>query len=611
MTQARFCNAALVKELFKRNWYISGLYLLGWLLVLIPSISRIRYLGEWDYYQQAGISLGLSGYLPVYLTFSALLTLVYCIVATCANCDYLFKTEAARFYGATSLSRQALLLSSLLTTLLPGVLVNVISGALFTLVENGAQMITCIGPVLIVSGCLLVVVLSGICLLCAVLSSSRFVFVLLTLMVHGYVYVLDSALLLAKSLFSYGVTTSAGPANIALVLSPFGKMISTFYTENSYWLWLGIYTVVSIVAICAACVLYKFRHFEAIGEGLAFKKLRPLFSILFSFAFGLGFALIGCAMVGATSSEIAATECMGNLITLMVFFLVGTLACYVVVESILAKSPRIITKRAGGAAVLVALCIATGIGAFQLGVQETNYVPPASEVKKVSVEGVDMLGESSEIIEAALDLHQEILNEQVHGEATNTATELGISTTELSENSYYNTCLQFTYLLNNNTTVQRSYVVEFTRENSADASTCQGKAVQLASSTFARQSRVDWLYALAEDYGSSGAANVTFYSSASNANDSVSVDVSLTGNDLKQLLDHSLASEICASHAYDPAVIAWLNETNAQEEAVAYLTPKYNTSYDNGNDPFQIWSSLELSSSETPQSLAWLTSTMN
>ena len=43
MSRISFCNFALAKELFKRNWYVSALYLLGWLLALVPTISRMRY----------------------------------------------------------------------------------------------------------------------------------------------------------------------------------------------------------------------------------------------------------------------------------------------------------------------------------------------------------------------------------------------------------------------------------------------------------------------------------------------------------------------------------------------------------------------------------------
>ena len=96
MSRISFCNFALVKELFKRNWYVSALYLLGWLLTLVPTISRMRYT---VYTYSLDPTNSLSSYLPLFLTFSAFFTLAYCVVATCVNFDYLFKPESARFTG--------------------------------------------------------------------------------------------------------------------------------------------------------------------------------------------------------------------------------------------------------------------------------------------------------------------------------------------------------------------------------------------------------------------------------------------------------------------------------------------------------------------------------
>ena len=102
MSRISFCNFALANELFKRNWYVSALYLLGWLLTLVPTISRMRYT---VYTYSLDPTNSLSSYLPLFLTFSAFFTLAYCVVATCVNCDYLFKPESARFYGAGAVRR--------------------------------------------------------------------------------------------------------------------------------------------------------------------------------------------------------------------------------------------------------------------------------------------------------------------------------------------------------------------------------------------------------------------------------------------------------------------------------------------------------------------------
>ena len=155
MSRISFCNFALAKELFKRNWYVSALYLLGWLLALVPTISRMRYT---VYVYSLDPTNSLSSYLPLFLTFSAFFMLAYCVVATCVNCDYLFKPESARFYGAGAVRRSTLLLTSFVVTVLPGLAVNVIAGLLFTFAEASACFELCLGPTLIASGCLLVII---------------------------------------------------------------------------------------------------------------------------------------------------------------------------------------------------------------------------------------------------------------------------------------------------------------------------------------------------------------------------------------------------------------------------------------------------------------------
>ena len=605
--QKQFCNLALSKELIKRNWYISALYIFGWILALMPTISRIRYMGDWSFYQEAGISVGLTGYLPVYLSFSALLTLLYCVVATCANCDYLFKTEAARFYGASSQKRTSLLLSSLLTTILPGLLVNVVAGALFFFVETGAGLTNCVGPAIAGSGCIMVIVMSGLCLLCASVSSSRFVFILITCMLNAYVFALDFEFLLVTDMFSYGVTGETEPSNIAFVLSPLVKIISEFFTVNGYWMWLVIYAVVAVAAIFASCMIYKYRQFETVGEGISFKKLRPVFSIAFSIAFGLTFALIGIVFVGFSSSGNSSSESMTTFAMLIIFFLIGALGSYAVVESILAKSPRILKNRLGGMAVLIVICFVSIFGAYQLGMKETNYVPSASDVEKVTVDNVRLIGETPEVIDAAIDLHKSILDGGVLGEDDNSSYSYDGM---YADNSFYYDNVSFTYIMKDGSIVQRSYQLMFTRENIADTSSCQGKVASLANSELARQSRVDWLYYLAQERGTQDAMSVNYYSNAEDSENGVSVDLSLTGNDLKKLLDYSLAEELQSTSAYDPDLIGWIDEedTYYEDGYVSYMYPEF-YSYGEGETYYQICGSIRLTSEETPKSLEWITKT--
>lgn len=377
MSRISFCNFALAKELFKRNWYVSALYLLGWLLTLVPTISRMRYT---VYVYSLDPTNSLSSYLPLFLTFSAFFTLAYCVVATCVNCDYLFKPESARFYGAGAVRRSTLLLTSFVVTVLPGLAVNVIAGLLFTFAEASACFELCLGPTLIASGCLLVIIHSGLCLLCAALSSSRLVFIIVTLMLHGYACVVDFGFKTAAALFSYGVTGNLEPSNIALLFSPMAQMetqcvMPTRYaTRYDIWGMLAAYAIVAVVAVAVACALFKYRRVEEVGEGVAFKKLRPVFSIAFSIAFGLGFALVGCAFADYDGSAAQQANNLGLMGALIGFYLLGALGSYAVLESIMAKSARVIKRRLPGLALVALLCVGVSAGAYGVASCESKYV---------------------------------------------------------------------------------------------------------------------------------------------------------------------------------------------------------------------------------------------
>lgn len=615
MSKISFCNGSLAKELFKRNWYISGLYLMGWLLLLVPVISHMRSFSYW--YENA--SAGLSGLLPGFLTFSAFLALTYCVVSVCANCDYLFKPESARFYGASAQPRSTLLLTGFINTLLPGLLVNIIAGSLVLFAEASAGYSACIGGSLIASGCLLVVIQSGLCLLCASLTSSRLMFIILVLMLHGYAFVLDSGFKVATNMFSYGTSTNLDQSGIILALSPMAQLEASFFMGDEFWKWLGVYAIAAVVAVVASCFIFKYRHVETVGEGIAFKKLRPVFSIAFSFAFGLGFSLVGCFFFG-NSGSYAEQGNLGETLTLFVVsFLLGALGSYAVLECILAKSTNIIAKRLPGMALLSALCLCSCLGAFQFGSHETTYVPDASNVEKVSITGIDFVAMDSNSIQAAIDLHQAIIDEHSGKTASsNSAIQGNANTSSYPASAYEDdssriVTLEFAYLLDNGTIVTRMYSITMNRSDLANPSSCTSKAVALAGARQTRQNRVDWLYDLANNHPTSNAATISFFYSEEISPDDLKSDITMKGEAFKELLDACLADEILNSTAFDPDITKWAAGINSDESystVVAYVYPELYSSYSQNQyesqSAYQILAAIYLSFEETPQTLAWI-----
>ena len=635
MSRISFCNFALAKELFKRNWYVSALYLLGWLLTLVPTISRMRYT---VYTYSLDPTNSLSSYLPLFLTFSAFFTLAYCVVATCVNCDYLFKPESARFYGAGAVRRSTLLLTSFVVTVLPGLAVNVITGLLFTFAEASACFELCLGPTLVASGCLLVIIHSGLCLLCAALSSSRLVFIIVTLMLHGYACVVDFGFKTATDLFSYGVTGNLNPSSIALIFSPMAQMETQFmmpyWYANQYDFWgmLVAYAIAAVVAAAVACVLFKYRRVEEVGEGVAFKKLRPVFSIMFSIAFGLGFALVGCAFSYYDGSATQQANNLGLMGALIGFYLLGALGSYAVLESIMAKSARVIKRRLPGLALVALLCVGVSAGAYGVASCESKYIPAESDIESVFIDGLDFVADSPESIKTVTDLHQLIISEHESptqkglpsANATYSGKYIYEGTTRLDASYYYCSYVSFNYEMKNGDVLRRGYDIYLLKDELEDPASFSSKIASFASSDTARQNRVDWLYDLANARPTAVVGSINLYhgkyggveileDEAAQTDDALgSLDVTLTGNELKELLDAGMANELLTSAAYDPGLAMWAQgKDNAEywENVIGYLNPgvyAYDR-YDEGAiDRFQINSAVNLSFQETPKALAWI-----
>ena len=635
MSRISFCNFALAKELFKRNWYVSALYLLGWLLTLVPTISRMRYT---VYVYSLDPTNSLSSYLPLVLTFSAFFTLAYCVVATCVNCDYLFKPESARFYGAGAVRRSTLLLTSFVVTVLPGLAVNVIAGLLFTFAEASASFELCLGPTLIASGCLLVIIHSGLCLLCAALSSSRLVFIIVTLMLHGYACVVDFGFKTATSLFSYGVTGNLNPSSIALIFSPMAQMETQFMMPYRYanrydfWGMLAAYAIVAVVAAAVACVLFKYRRMEEVGEGVAFKKLRPVFSIMFSIAFGLGFSLVGCAFADYDGSTAQQANNLGLMGALIGFYLLGALGSYAVLESIMAKSAHVIKRRLPGLALVALLCVGVSAGAYGVASCESKYVPAESDIESVFIDGLDFVADSPESIKTVTDLHQLIISEHESptqkglpsANATYSGKYIYEGTTRLDASYYYCSYVSFNYEMKNGDVLRRDYDIYLLKDELEDPASFSSKIASFASSDTARQNRVDWLYDLANARPTAVVGSVNLYhgkyggveileDEAAQTDDALgSLDVTLTGNELKELLDAGMANELLTSAAYDPGLAMWAQgKDNAEywENVIGYLNPgvyAYDRYGEGAIDRFQIYSAVNLSLQETPKTLAWI-----
>ena len=86
---------------------------------------------------------------------------------------------------------------------------------------------------------------------------------------------------------------------------------------------------------------------------------------------------------------------MGALIG---FYLLGALGSYAVLESIMAKSTRVIKRRLPGLALVALLCVGVSTGAYGVASCESKYVPAESDIESVFIDGLDFAADSPESI---------------------------------------------------------------------------------------------------------------------------------------------------------------------------------------------------------------------
>ena len=147
-------------------------------------------------------------------------------------------------------------------------------------------------------------------------------------------------------------------------------------TRYDIWGMLAAYAIVAVVAVAVTSALFQVPPRGRSGRRRCVQKLRPVFSIAFSIAFGLGFALVGCTFTDYDGSAAQQANNLGLMGALIGFYLLGALGSYAVLESIMAKSTRVIKRRLPGLALVALLCVGVSAGAYGVASCESKYVPP-------------------------------------------------------------------------------------------------------------------------------------------------------------------------------------------------------------------------------------------
>lgn len=138
----------------------------------------------------------------------------------------------------------------------------------------------------------------------------------------------------------------------------------------SAWKSLLVYGIGALVLLVAGALLYRIRRSEASGDTLSFRPLRPVVRWAVGLLGGLGLGLVLTGMLNCTYNTPALLACIVTL----------GLACMIVTQMLIARTPRIFGKLwpelLALCAVLLALtlCIKADLFGFERRIPQTDQV---------------------------------------------------------------------------------------------------------------------------------------------------------------------------------------------------------------------------------------------
>ncbi len=215
--------------------------------------------------------------------------------------------------------------------------------------------------------------------------------------------------------FGYGVTSMDITLPFGKFLAPIAALISdklmldntqaiaAGYNKNAYYITVAVLLAVSVVLIVLAYLLYRARELECAGDMVAFKVEIPIFSIITSVAGGSAFTLFISAMLSFGKE---------GYIALYVIF---SLIFYFAAQMVLKKSARVFKVKQF--VIWFITCAVTLAFVFAAAELETNYIPKAQSVKKVTVNATyDIDLNAPEDVEKVQKLHKLLIDSRKENE---------------------------------------------------------------------------------------------------------------------------------------------------------------------------------------------------
>lgn len=418
-------NSALFRKNMTRFWPIWAVYGVIWVLAL-PGNLLSEYLNG---YMQPEFAPGNvdSLVMNVASTLGIALAFGFGCIAALAVFSYLYQHRSAVAMHTFPLRRECLFV----TNYLSGLAFFVLPLAVVFVLTLGAEAVC--GAVN-VSGLLVwftaqvgyVLFFYSFAVFCAMFTGNAFAMPVF----YGILSVLAPVMaLMADTTFQkfiYGYSSSGRMNDIATILSPLVNLYErvhqldrmlddeTILYYMSGWGWIILYALVGVVLAAAALLVYRRRQVESAGDVVSVALVRPVFKYGVAVCSALTFGSVLFEFFFDSNSAYSA----GIMLVLLV--LCGG-AGYFVAQMLLDKSFRVFTRHwKGFVGLSFTLIAAVGLVYFD-PFQLVYTIPPANQVKSVSLTNVYTYPDGGqsywdlqdpEIIRQVLDLQNAVIGQR-------------------------------------------------------------------------------------------------------------------------------------------------------------------------------------------------------
>lgn len=379
-SERTFFNKAIYKRALSRFWIIGAAYAV---VLCFLTLMCGRYFNSEFTEMSEYVSYSILSNLTRREIVAAA---VAAVVMAVAVYGWMFRKTSAAYISALPVTREALLISSMLAALTLLILPCIIAMLVSLLLYGGGLLWT---PYLLCSAAaavLMNIAFFGLASFCTVFTGNAAVLpALYVIALYGFVGIEVVTRYITEFLL-FGVR---GTGWELAILSPLYYFFNYYVGSYSYAIPLtAIYAAAGVILAGLAAIFFRHRRMEAAGEVVAVPVLRPLFRWGLAAAGALGMALLILKTVFNVGSYAAGNDgTPANVAFLLLAMLFGAAVGWFSADALIRKTLRVFDRHWKGlgvfCALLCALVVVTELDVF--GVE--RYQPDVDEIGYAAVKG--------------------------------------------------------------------------------------------------------------------------------------------------------------------------------------------------------------------------------